>query len=267
MPPTLMSLPLEIQEMIILALHPSATIGLSGTNQHFRALCSVEHLNPIVVQDYFRQVNFAMIKRPDFLCVCCLCAKPPSEFSTRSLTGPKRKEGQSAGYRKCLECVIGELRPGQEVNIGLEKKKNGRRMRMVVCKECFAFKDAWCKYCRCCWWCIQQIEHQRNQNRDNNEYIPEPRQSATCWWKHSWTGKLPEEATGWLGHEWGSQQFVRNQIRLRLENKYDQDSMKGVERAKPDRFSARADEAESGDQITLVREGRWIWGGWNTVDD
>ncbi len=81
--PGLTNLAGELQDLIIINLHPSAAIALSQTNHHFHSCVSLHRLPFPVVFEYFQEKELLSIHSDDYACYTCLRLQPRSDFAWR----------------------------------------------------------------------------------------------------------------------------------------------------------------------------------------
>lgn len=69
--PGLCDLPGEIQDQIILDLHPSAAVALSQTTQHFQSIVSLNRLDPGTVDAFVNERKPQINRKEGYLCGSC----------------------------------------------------------------------------------------------------------------------------------------------------------------------------------------------------
>ena len=148
--PSLPDLAGELQNLIIINLHPSAAIALSQTNHHFNSCANLHQLPSPMVFDYLQEKEILPAYWDNYACYNCLRLKPRSSFATKQTRSPRGKGGRDAYKRICLECGFrtGKHIPGQNMKIGTELQ--------VYCGGCETLQRRFCSTCRWCESCIRK---------------------------------------------------------------------------------------------------------------
>jgi len=148
---SLCDLPGEMQNQIILRLHPSAAVALSQTSRHFHATVSLNRLENKAVKQFLEERKAQLGRVDGFLCCSCFCLKPRREFLKSQITKKRSKAGSDANKRACFECM-GQNRqicPGNIVDIADGEDKR------VYCLVCLKVRYRFCTKCRWCFGCVK----------------------------------------------------------------------------------------------------------------
>ncbi len=148
--PGLTNLAGELQDLIIINLHPSAAIALSQTNHHFHSCVSLHRLPFPVLLEYFQEKELLSTHSDDYACYTCLRLQPRSNFAWKQTRTPRGKTGKHAHKRVCLSCGIGTGKhtPGSMMKIGADLQ--------VRCNSCKSLQKRFCRSCRWCDSCISK---------------------------------------------------------------------------------------------------------------
>ena len=137
----LLNLAGELQNLIIVNLHPAAALALSQTNRHFHSSVGLHRL-PFPVA--FRILQEKELFSPDpenFACYTCFRLKPQSTFVLKQTKRRRSKLGRDAHKRFCTECgcKYGKHKPGSIfiTSAGLR----------VSCVGCESLQDRFCMKC------------------------------------------------------------------------------------------------------------------------
>lgn len=182
----LCDLPGEVQDHIILGLHPSAAIALGQTNLHFHTTASLTRLNCFAVDCFLEEKKIQIRDTAGYLCRSCLTFKPDRAYARNQIIGARIKTGKEAHKRKCLHCLIanGEILPGFVVNMA--DRSLGTR---VYCFGCLLLQDRFCTKCNWCYECAvkRKVKTYRkgweatNGSSDGMGYV------INCCSKHTWS--------------------------------------------------------------------------------
>ena len=141
---TLLNLAGELQNLIILNLHPEAAIALSQTNRHFHSCASLHRLPLPIVSQWFHEKEMLPENSEKFACYTCLRLKPQSAFVLKQTKKKKSKFSPDAGNRFCIDCgcKYGKITPGH-----ILKTSAGLRVSCIGCEKP---QD---RFCTLCYWC------------------------------------------------------------------------------------------------------------------
>ena len=149
----LCTLPVEIQNLIVLSLHPSAAMALRQTNRWFHTHVSLHRLNKKVVQKYLHKLELQLGKENYYACFSCLCLKPQTAFTGVQVAKSPRYMTFTFN-RFCLECGVrsGEYKPGHSLRMVAPESKPA-----VFCGFCMSVQTNFCSKCYCCIACITSM--------------------------------------------------------------------------------------------------------------
>lgn len=143
----LCDMPGEIQDQVILSLHPSAMVALGQTSRHFNEIASSHRLDRKSVDDFVHERRLRIRWARDFFCGFCYTAKPPNEFTMGHITGKHPKNGMQANKRSCIDCMIARstMLPGHVVVRAWRQS--------VYCVVYLSLQDRFCTRCNWCFAC------------------------------------------------------------------------------------------------------------------
>ena len=171
---SLPDLPVELQDLIITGLHPTAALALSKTNHFYHSVVSLDRLDPDIVSRFLYELE----NRPSnlnkdfyhkkFACYKCLSLKPVLQFAS---LGSDSFDGRNARYRQCVQCDVrdGSVMPGDPYRTYLLND-------YIVCIECLDSRVLFCAKCRSCARCLEE---------KGVTYC------GTCWWCHACVESKP----------------------------------------------------------------------------
>lgn len=153
-PAELCTLPTELQNLIVLNLHPSAAIALRQTNRWFHDNVSLHRLDREKVQLFLRDRELRPTNGKNYACFCCFRLKPEWAF-TKSLVDSTHVRKPTYSYRRfCLECGIRE----GKYRWGISMEMAGSKSRpKVYCGVCTSVQENFCSKCHCCNACIASM--------------------------------------------------------------------------------------------------------------
>lgn len=162
--PNLCDMPGEIQDHVILSLHPSAIVALSQTSHHFRQIARLVRLGRETIDEFLVERKLDILRAEDYLCGSCYALRPPNKFTSGHLKGKYGKNGQSANKRCCVDCMLakGSLLPGNVVDMA------GKRS--VYCFVCLSLQDYFCIRCHWCHGCAQKRQRMTYRKSWEKEY-------------------------------------------------------------------------------------------------
>lgn len=149
----LCDLPGEIQDHIILSLHPSAAVALARTNHHFHATASLTRLSSEAINAFLEERKIQIRDATDYLCCTCFVLKPWRAFTKAHVKGPRSKTGKDANKRSCFKCLLanGRVLPGNVVDMA-----DARLGMRVYCFACLSLRERFCVKCNWCSECARQ---------------------------------------------------------------------------------------------------------------
>ncbi|OCL11347.1 hypothetical protein AOQ84DRAFT_191929 [Glonium stellatum] len=152
-PPSLLTLPTELQLEIISYLAFPGSFHLGQTCMYFHALIPTPDLPALLIAEQFdgaRELNI-------FVCPVCMRLRGPGKFADNFRKGPWGRDGNKRQLRFCIEC---STRPPEGVDPKLRYKKGESWTRFgmvyVKCKACLMVKRGakermHCEVCAACW--------------------------------------------------------------------------------------------------------------------
>lgn len=102
----LCELPGELQDQVIVNLHPSAAIALMQTNRHFHTSVSLHRLSIEVVEAFLDEKDLHIYNADDYFCYSCYRLKPKISFLSSQVEGKHGKNGTKAHERWCSKCLM-----------------------------------------------------------------------------------------------------------------------------------------------------------------
>ncbi len=201
----LCDLPGEIQDNIILNLHPSAVIALGQTNRHFQTTASLTRLDSEAIDKFLEEKKIQIRNAANYLCRSCLTFKPQLAFPRNHVKGRRSKTGKDAHKRSCLHCLInnGGILPGHVVDMADERL--GRR---VYCYACLLLQDRYCVKCNWCYECTQRRKVKTYRKGWRGKYGMDDGMGfvINCCLQHRWSevGKVGASSLGEWEDESGS---------------------------------------------------------------
>lgn len=149
-------LPGELQDHIILFLHPTAMIALSKTSRHFHATAFLARLETHTIDEFLEERKHAILSLDDdfkYLCCSCFKLKFHDKFTRSHLKDYYRRNVKKVNGRSCVDCMLaqGKISPGDVLNMGFWEK--------VVCLVCLSLEDHFCTRCKWCYGCAQKTHN------------------------------------------------------------------------------------------------------------
>ena len=144
----LSTMPVEIQDMIITRLHPSAALALQQTSHFYRQAVSLTRLDHEDVIEYLHKRELQHLDL--WACCTCLTLKPEPAF----LVGQIRRHGKNGkkwSKRWCFNCGL----ESNKVTPGSLIKVKGQPMQ-VLCTACSTVRQQFCISCKWCEDCAQE---------------------------------------------------------------------------------------------------------------
>jgi len=189
----LSALPGELQEQIILNLHPSAAVALRQTNHHFQTIISLRRYNIDDVRAFLRDRARQPRNARYLPCYSCLWLKLRSNFIMGPCNLPR---GQVSFYdphrhiwthgESCFECAVatGRFLPGNVSTLPNETDK------VLFCIACLTLQNHFCEKCRWCTKCASSGTV-NTYRKEEMGYRVVPILNR-CWgheWHHNYTSK------------------------------------------------------------------------------
>ena len=176
----LSALPGELQEQIILNLHPSAAIALRQTNHYFQTIVSLHRFEVDQVWAFLKEKQEQPHNAKHLACYFCLCLKPRSLcLNSRYIALPQCYVAPPPDSQSCLDCAVktGRVLPGNINDLANQKDK------LLFCIACLNLQSHFCEKCR---WCIQCAERRmvNTYRKDEMGYRVVPIFDR-CW-EHEW---------------------------------------------------------------------------------
>ena len=155
---SLSNFPGELQDQIIINLHPSAAVALRQTNIHFHNAVSLSRLDTREVRLYLHERQTRPQNADKLACYTCLILKPKSEIMQHNSSYMHRQRG-IYWHQRCLDCAIENFAivPGNIVETSqVRAKSSWSREKMVFCLACLTLQGHFCGTCRWCFDCTQK---------------------------------------------------------------------------------------------------------------
>ena len=192
----LCSLPAELQDQVVLNLHPSAAIALRQTNRYYHANVSLHKLVRKEVRRYLGRRERHPGNEKYFSCELCLALKLDTILFKKEYHQTARFDigynGQNC-RRICLECAIKTKMTVPGNVVVMAKPRNTFEMvtpssplsghKSIFCMACLTVKGEFCYFCRWCFDCVQK--RFVNTYRQDDEGHGKSRILNRCW-THKW---------------------------------------------------------------------------------
>lgn len=156
--PELGNLPMELRDLVIVNLHPSAAIRLSQTNHWYHANVSLQDYDQDEVQTYLNDIE----QRPNNVrlaaCFSCLKLKPADQVCAQLKDADEI--GRPLNSRICLDCGLksGYFKHGTSYRMG--RPESGLK---VLCGVCTNIHAGFCPRCDCCNHCVASMSSWSNE--------------------------------------------------------------------------------------------------------